>query len=180
MIEARIFTDSLDDANKKLQELNAINQGQYKIHDEIYRSVDNSVSLIDEFLRLRVVPENIWNEKAVILALKQTNLRALGKNSHIPLKLQFDTKQEAKEYLTHHLKDDYVFDFSFSRIGWQYFLPNGDVVDLEVLEDVYPTIEFKSETDEGIRKLLRLFTISDSEVMRGPSVLAFRNIVKKD
>ena len=45
-------------------------------------------------------------------------------------------------------------DFEFWRIGWQYFLPDGDVVDLEIIEDKYPSIELKSETDDGLRALL--------------------------
>jgi hypothetical protein len=179
MIEARIFTDSLDDARSRLAALGGENQGRYVINDEIYRNVDETVSLADEFLRLRVVPENIWDEKPVILALKQTKLRSLGKDSQIPLKLQFDTKEEAKAYYDQHLKDEYVFDFSFSRVGWQYFLPNSDVVDLEILEDKYPSIEFKSKTDEGMKRLLGMFAVNEGDVVRGPSVVAFKPVLQR-
>lgn len=178
MIEARVFTENLDIARQKLTELDASCQGRYKIDDMIYRNVDETITLTDEFLRLRVVPENIWDEKAVILALKQTKLRTLGKNSHIPLKLQFDNKSDAEAYYTQNLKNEYVFDFSFSRIGWQYFLPNGDVVDLEILEDDYPSVEFKSQTDEGIRRLLGVFAINNDDVMKGPSVVAFKDVLQ--
>lgn len=179
MIEARIFIDDIEPARDKLIKLGATDQGRYVIDDEVYRNIDNTVSLTDEFLRLRVIPENIWDEKSVILALKQTKLRTLGKNSHIPLKLQFDTKEEAAAYYEEHLKDAYTFDFSFSRVGWQYFLPNGDVVDLEILEDKYPSIEFKSHTDEGIQLLLGKFAVADHRVMRGPSVVAFKDVLHK-
>lgn len=178
MIEARVFTDSLDNAKEILYGLEAEYQGRYKIDDAIYRSADNAVSLTDEFLRLRVVPENIWDEKPVILALKQTELRQLGKTSHIPLKLQFDTKAEAEEYYNAHLADDYVFDFAFSRVGWQYVLSNGDVVDLEILEDTHPSIEFKSDTDEGVKKLLGMFAVSERDVIKGPSVTVLRQVVQ--
>lgn len=178
MIEARIFTDTLDDARGLLDSLGAENQGYYTLDDAIYHNVDTSVGLADEFLRLRVIPENIWDEKPVILALKQTELRTLGKNSHIPLKLQFDTKAEAEAYYIQNLKDEYSFDFSFSRVGWQYFLPNGDIVDLEILEDRYPSVEFKSDTDEGLRRLLGLFAVSEGRVMRGPSVVAFKEALQ--
>lgn len=178
MIEARLFIDSLDRTRRTLVALNAKNQGRYTINDEIYRNIDDSTSLVDEFLRLRFIPENIWDEKPVILALKQTELRPLGKTSHIPLKLQFDTKEEGKEYYERYLKGEYVFDFAFSRVGQQYFLPNGDVVDLEILEDKYLSIELKSETDEGIRRLLGIFAISEEGVIKGPSVVAFRQVLK--
>lgn len=179
MIEARVFTDNLDDARMTLAGLNAENQGRYTIDDEIYRNIDDTTLLVDEFLRLRVIPENIWDEKPVILALKQTELRSLGKNSRIPLKLQFDTKEEAKEYYAEHLAREYVFDFAFSRIGWQYFLPNGDIVDLELLEDEYASIEFKSKTDNGIKSLIDTFAINESDVMRGPSAVAFKQVLQR-
>lgn len=180
MIEARIFADGLDRTREQLDDLGAEDKGRYTIDDAIYRNIDESVELIDEFLRLRVIPENIWDEKPVILALKQTELRTLGKNSRIPLKLQFDTKAEAEAYYTQNLKDEYIFDFSFSRVGWQYFLPNGDVVDLEILENKFPSVEFKSDTDEGLRRLLGLFAVSEDSVMRGPSVVAFKKVLQSE
>ena len=124
-----------------------------------------------------MVPENIWDEKRVILALKQTELRQVGKSSHIPIKLQYDSREEAEEYYEQNLKDDYVKDFEFWRVGWQYFLPNGDVVDLEIIEDEYPSIELKSKTDASLEKLLDKFGIKRVNVITGPSVVAVRSIV---
>ena len=106
MIEARVFVDSLDSAKAILNQENAELKGKYKIHDTIYRNINKSISLIEEFLRLRVVPENIWDEKEVILALKQTELRKVGKNSSIPIKLQYDKREEAEKYYNQNLRDD--------------------------------------------------------------------------
>ena len=175
MIEARVFTDSLDHAKEVLESESAVLKGKYVIQDTIYRNIDDHISLTDEFLRLRVIPENIWDEKQVILALKRTRLRDIGKNSDIPFKLQFDHKEEAAEYYDQNLKDRFVRAFSFSRIGWQYLLPSGDVVDLEVVEDIYPSIEFKSGTDEGIQRLLSRFDVDQKEVITGPSVVAVKD-----
>lgn len=177
MIEARVFVSSLDSAREVLRGKNAELKGKYKIHDTIYRNVDENVPLIDEFLRLRVVPENIWEDKEVVLALKQTNLHKVGKDSHVPIKLQYDKHEEAEAYYEQNLQDKYVKDFDFWRIGWQYLLPNGDVVDLEIVEDAYPSIELKSETDEGMEKLLNAFNIQKQDVITGPSVVAVRGIL---
>lgn len=177
MIEARVFVDSLDDAKNILKQEGAELKGKYKIHDMIYRNVDKSIPLIEEFLRLRIVPENIWDEKEVILALKRTELRKVGKNSHIPIKLQYDKREEAEEYYEQNLKGEYVKDFEFWRIGWQYHLPNGNEVDLEIVEDRYPSIELKSETDAGLEKLLDKFNVKKEDVITGPSVVAIRNIL---
>ncbi len=175
MIEARVFTDSLDHTKTVLRDERATLKGRYVIDDTIYRNVDESISLIDEFLRLRVIPENIWDEKAVILALKQTRLHNVGKDSDIPLKLQFDTKDEAEAYYDQHLKDKFIRAFSFSRIGWQYVMQNGDIVDLEIVEQGLPSIEFKSDTDEGVQNLLSQFNVNRQDVISGPSVVAVKD-----
>lgn len=178
MIEARVFVDSLDAARNTLEQENAELQGRYKIHDTIYRNVDTSIPLVEEFLRLRVIPENIWDEKQVILALKQTDLHIVGKSSRVPMKLQYDNYEDAEEYYEQNLKDEYVKEFDFWRIGWQYLLPNGNVVDMEIIEDKHPTIELKSNTDTGMEKLLDAFDIKKMDVITGPSVVAVRDILK--
>lgn len=177
MIEARVFVDSLDDAKKILAAHRAVPSAKFSIHDTIYRSVDTHIPLIDEFLRLRVIPKNIWPEKPVILAVKQTKIRTIGKQSEIPLKLQFDHREDAEAYYEEHLRQTYVKDFDFWRVGWQYHLPNGDVVDLEIVEDKYPTIEIKSETDDGMQSLCDLFGISHDMIITGPSVVAVRRLL---
>ena len=175
MIEARVFTDSLDHAKAVLEKDQAILKGRYVIDDTIYRNIDASISLTDEFLRLRIIPENIWDGKDVILALKRTKLHDVGKNSDIPLKLQFDDKDEAEAYYDLHLKGRFIRAFSFSRIGWQYLMQNGDVIDLEIVEQDFPSIEFKSQTDEGIQKLLSRFSIDERDVITGPSVVTVKD-----
>jgi len=177
MIEARIFVNDLDNAKEILRQENAELKGKYKIYDTIYRNVDKSIPLIEEFLRLRIIPENIWEDKEVILALKRTELHKVGKDSYIPIKLQYDKREEAEEYYEQNLKDEYVKDFAFWRIGWQYRLPNGDEVDLEIVEDRYPSIELKSETDAGLEKILDKFNVKKEDVITGPSVVAVRNIL---
>ena len=175
MIEARVFVDNLDNARKILEQENAELKGKYKIHDTIYRNIDKNIPLIEEFLRLRVAPKNIWDDKKVILALKQTELHKVGKDSRIPIKLQYNKREEAEEYYEQNLKDKYVKDFDFWRIGWQYFLPTGDVVDLEVIEDNHPSIELKSATDVGMEKLLHKFSVKKEDVIKGPSVVAVKD-----
>lgn len=177
MIEARVFTHDLEGARGILESEEADLKGKYQIHDTIYRNVDNSIPLIEEFLRLRVMPENIWDTKDVVLAVKRTELRKIGKNSHIPINLQYESQEEAEEYYKQNLENEYVKDFDFWRIGWQYFLSNGDVVDLEIIENKYPSIEFKSETDIGMEKLLNKFDIDKEDIIVGPSVVAVRNIL---
>ncbi len=178
MIEARAFVLELDSARAILNVLNAEYKGHYRIHDTIFKNIITKNSLSNEFLRLRHIPENIWQDKPVILAIKKTTPRDIGKVSDIPTKLQFDTTAAAKSYYNSKLSDTYAEDFAFWREGWQYFLPNGDVVDLEIVEDKFATIELKSETDYGISLLIKRFKIPKSQIIIGPSVVAVRKLIK--
>lgn len=51
------------------------------------------------------------------------------------------------------------------------------MVDLEIIEDKYPSIELKSETDEGMERLLDKFHVKKENVITGPSVVAVRELL---
>ena len=176
MIEARIFLDSLKDVEEILAKQEYEFRGNFKITDEIYRSKDPSKPLSDDLLRLRVIPKNIWNTKDVIISVKQTNLKDIGKESKIPLKLEFDNVKTARSYLKQKILDDYKYDFTFSRTGRQYILSNGDVVDLEIIEGK-PSVEFKSGSEQGIKDLLELFNIPLNKILVGPCIVGVKNIL---
>ncbi len=172
MIEARSFVENFDKAKKVLEERKALNKGEYKIHDKVYSH--KSKTLGEEFLRLRLVPQNIWYDKEVIVSIKNTELKEFGKNSIVPLKKQFDTEEEAQKYINDNLLNDFEFSFEFDRIGWQYDLGNGEQVDLEDVEG-HLSIEAKSETEEGIRKLIEDLHMGD--ILKGPSVVKIKELL---
>lgn len=182
MNDARTFPQELDSARKILEDLNADLKGYYEIHDEIYKSRDSSQPLSQVFLRLRHIPVNIWGEKEFIVAMKNTHLQEVGKQSVISVKEQFDTRADAESFIASTFGGDFVKDFGFFRIGWQYFLSNGDGIDLEEIEgqnedgtkNIYPSIEFKSKTQEGLKALLEKFGVQESDVAKGPSVVVVR------
>lgn len=178
MIEARAFVEEIDSARAVLSAEKADFKGFYRINDAIFQNGVTKAPLSEEFLRLRHIPENIWDEKAVILAIKKTIVRTTGKISDIPSKIEFDSLEDARRYYEDNFRDTYLEDYSFWRDGWQYYLPNGDVVDLEIVENTYPTIEFKSETDTGIQALIAKFGILKHQIIKGPSVTAIRELLK--
>lgn len=175
MFDARTFPDTLKNAQEILKAQNAIFKGEYLITDKIYNSKDLSQDLNTVFLRLRSVPKNIWEDKPFIVAIKNTEVKNVGKQSIIPLKKQFDTEVEAQEFIDTNYLDQFEFSFQFNRIGWQYFIGE-DGVDLEEIEG-RPSIEFKSKTEEGLQKLLELFNVKPEEVIKGPSVVAVRDLL---
>ena len=175
MLEARTFVDTLDNARKVLEQENAIFRGHYVIHDYIYSSKDKSLPLERVFLRLRLIPKNIWNEKNVIVAIKQTELMEVGKNSIIPLRKEFDTEEEGRAFIDQNYSDTFEFVYDFEREGWQYDI-GSDQVDLEDIEG-HPSIELKSDTTEGLQKLLNTFNIKNT--IKGPSVLEVKRILNR-
>ncbi len=172
MFDARIFIETLDQAKDVLKQHGAISKGEYEIHDSIYHSNNPSETLDKVFLRLRLVPKNIWDEKPYIVSIKNTELKHVGKQSVIPVKKQFNTEAEARAFLEDNYADTFSFSFAFNRTGEQYFMEN-DVVDLEVIEG-RPSVEFKSKTEEGLKKLLQIFSVQTSQVIKGPSVVAMK------
>ncbi len=171
MLEARSFVKSLDKVREILLNNKAIFKGEYKIHDIIFASKNKS--LTEEFLRLRIISKNIWNEKDVIVAIKNTELKEKGKNSVIPLKKQFDTQSEGQDYINNNLLNEFKYLYEFDRTGWQYDIRE-DQIDLEDIEGHY-SIEVKSKNEEGLRKLIELFEIE--EIIEGPSVVRIREIL---
>ena len=173
MFDARTFVETIDTARALLEKKKAIFQGEYAIHDVIFAPKESGLKIDHIFLRLRSIPKNIWNEKSVIVAIKQTEQRKVGKQSLIPLKKQFDTEKEARDFIEAHYSNQFEYLFEFNRIGFQYDL-GSDQVDLEDIEGLH-SIEFKSDTEEGLLKLLTLFDAK--EVINGPSVVSIKDLL---
>ena len=175
MLEARAFIKNFDNAKEILKERGAIYKGEYKIHDVIFASKDPRKTLADEFLRLRLVLKNIWDEKEVIVAIKHTELKEIGKNSVVPFKKEFTSDKEARRYIDENLLDAFRYVYEFGRTGWQYDLGN-DQVDLEDIEG-HCSIEIKSATEDGLHKLASIFQMKD--ILQAPSVVAVKEILKR-
>ncbi len=175
MYDARTFPKSLEQAKEILKKKGASFAGYYEITDRIYISKDKAQGIDKVFLRLRSVPVNIWSDKQYVVVIKNTELAGVGKQSIIPIKEQFDTKEEAELFVNTHYKDVFDFAFEFDRIGWKYFIGE-DGIDLEEIEG-HPSIEYKSKTEEGLRELLQTFSVSDTEVIKGPSVMVVQNML---
>lgn len=176
MLEARTFVKEIDTAKKILDDNKAFFKGEYVCRDIIFSPRDLSKNLGDEFLRLRINEKNIWKEKDVILTIKQTQMKEIGKNSIIPVRKEFDKEIEAREWIKENMASKYKLDFEFTRTGWQYNLEDNQV-DLEIVENVPNcyTIEIKSFTEEGLRSLVDLLHLEN--LINGPMVLAMKKLL---
>lgn len=175
MLEARTFVDNFDEIKKILESNGAVFKGEYELRDIVFAPKEAGKSLVDEFLRLRIVSKNIWTEKAVIVAIKKTEVKDIGKNSIVPLKKEFASKEEAEKFIEENLLDRFEYSFEFSRKGWQYDL-GGDQLDLEDIEG-YLSVEIKSKTEKGLKRLANLFNKQD--IIKGPTVVAMKKLLNK-
>ncbi len=178
MLEARAFVSEIETARKILEERNPLFKGEYICRDIIFASTNPDIRLEDKFLRLRINEKNIWNEKDVVVAIKETKKKEIGKESLIPLRKEFDTKEEAQNYIRENFINEFKESFEFTRTGWQYDLGE-DQIDLEKVENLENcyTIEIKSKTEEGLKKLKEVFRLKD--LIQGPTVVTIKELLRK-
>jgi hypothetical protein len=177
MYDARIFISDLNTVKEALVKNKAIYRGEYVIHDSIFELKNSDMGIDKVFMRLRSVPVNIWDEKPFIVVVKQTELKRIGKQSIIPFKEQFDTEQQAKDFINKNYLNKFKFLYEFDRMGWQFDMGD-DQIDLEDIEGLY-SVEFKSKTETGLRNLLKKFDINLETVIKSPSVVEIKKLLKR-
>ena len=179
MIEARSFVAEIETIRKILEENGAVLKGEYLQEDRIYSSYNPPKDLDDEFLRLRIYHKNIWPQQDVIVAVKIHDQKEIGVDTEKKKKKGFDSVEEAENFVKENLLDKYKYEYTFTRTGWQYALGE-DEIDLERVDDLqeFYTVEFKSETVEGLRKLETLLQLKD--VIRGPIASHMKELLEKN
>ena len=167
MIEARSFVSEIDTTRKILEENGAIFKGEYVLSDKIYSSYNPAKSLDDEFLRVRTHHLDIWGNPNVLVAVKIHEQKEIGVDTVSPVKKGFETEEEGLKFVEENLLHQYKYEYEFNRTGWQYSLGE-DEVDLERVDDLenFYTVEFKSNTVEGLKRLETLLKLKD--IIRGP------------
>lgn len=176
MIEARTFVSEIDTTKKILEENGAIFKGEYILTDKIYSSYNPPKGLDDEFLRVRIHHKDIWNNPHVLVAVKIHEQKEIGVDTVVPLKKGFETEEEALKFVSENLLHQYRYEYEFNRTGWQYSLGE-DEIDLERVDDLkdFCTVEFKSNTVEGLKRLETVLQLKD--VIRGPIASHMKELI---
>lgn len=178
MIEARTFVSEIDTVKGILENHDAIYKGEYVLTDKIYASYNPPKGLDDEFLRVRTHHKDIWNNPHVLVAVKIHEQKEIGVDTLVPLKKGFESEEAALAFVNENLLHQYKYEYEFNRTGWQYSLGE-DEVDLERVDDLkdFYTIEFKSSTVEGLKKLESLLKVKN--VIRGPIASHMKELIEK-
>lgn len=178
MIEARSFVSEIDSTRQILKENGAVFKGEYVLTDKIYSSYNPPKGLDDEFLRVRTHHKDIWGNPHVLVAVKIHERKEIGVDTVVPLKKGFETEEDALAFVEENLLSQYRYEYEFHRTGWQYSLGE-DEIDLERVDDLkdFYTVEFKSNTVEGLRKLESLLNLKD--VIEGPIASHMKELLNK-
>ena len=91
----------------------------FSFYDLIYVNKDGT-SITDDTLKIRVYQINHWNSKNVLVIRKVAPLINGSKEDKVLLREEFDTVEEAKEYVNDNLLNEYEFAFKLQKSGNQY------------------------------------------------------------
>lgn len=150
MIEGRATVPGVGEAKTAIERLGGVFNSNYAFKDIIFVPKKANYNLSDDFLRARVYIKSNWPTKKVVLIRKQTEFKEVGKVDHIVLRQEFDTEQEALDYIKQELGTEFEYGFEYSREGWQYTL-EGHLIFVENVEGLKPSIEIEADTDEQLQ-----------------------------
>ena len=179
MIEARTFLKEIESTKKLLEENGASFKGEYILKDKIYSSYNPKKDLDDEFLRVRTYYKDIWNNPKVLVSVKIHDQKEIGVDTVVPIKKGFENEEDALNFVNENLLNQYKYEYEFNRTGWQYILGEYEI-DLERVDDLdnFYTVEFKSDTVDGLRKLETILNLKD--VIRGPIASHMKELINKN
>lgn len=152
MIEGRALILDIEQTRKNLLDLGAVFNSNYAFKDIIFVPKKAEYNLSDDFLRARVYIKYDRPAKKVVLVRKQTEFKNVGKIDSILLKKEFDTEQEALDFVTTQLGAKFERGFEYAREGWQYDLGNCRIF-VEDIKGYKPSIEIEADSEEEIESL---------------------------
>ena len=142
-VRGNLKTDNVDEVINKYDMKFKVD---FAFYDLIYVN-KNGASITDDTLKIRVYQINHWKSKNVLVIRKVAPLVNGSKEDKVLLKEEFDTVEEAQEFVDANLLDEYDFAFKLQKTGIQY---GNDKVDLwkEDVEKVGLSVEVGSEDEE--------------------------------
>ncbi len=172
LVESRALISSIEQTRQKLTEIGAIFNSNYAFKDIIFVPRKADYNLSDDFLRVRIYIKNNWPTKKVVLTRKQTEFKDIGKVDNVILKKEFDSEQEASDFISIELGTEFERGFEYEREGWQYDLGKHRIF-VEDIKGFKPSIEIEASTEKEIEFLFTKIGVAKKihasmpEVMRG-------------
>ncbi len=155
---ARIIVNDID-INNIITKLELTKKSEFAFYDLIYLN-RNGASLTEDTLKIRVYQKNEWNSKNVLVIQKTVLLEKGAKKDKVLLKEEFDTEQEAKDFVKLHFSRQYEYKFSLEKDGIEYENEHLKVW-VENIKDLGISIEFGSLENKYIEKAIAIFDVKE-------------------
>lgn len=158
MIYSRIIIDdnNLDEIIKKL---NLEKKSDFAFYDLVYLN-KNGASITEDTLKIRVYQKNEWDNKDVLVIRKTAPVINGVKEDKVLLRKEFDTEQDAIDFVNKTLSNDYEYKFKLEKDGTEY--GNSDLrVWIENIKNVGTSVEFGSNNSASIEKAISLFRVKE-------------------
>lgn len=157
MIYGRAIITDINESRQKLETNGAKLIEEFAFTDIIYINKTNR-SLTDDTLKVRVYSKTEWYTKNVVLIRKQTEILKTGKVDNIILKIEFDSRNDAKGFIKEYLSAEFEYAVEFSKNGWEYELDSKRVW-VEYINKFKPTIEVGAKSEDEIKDVYNLIGI---------------------
>jgi len=166
--EIRAYILDIESTIKKLENLGAEFKGDYAFTDYIYKLKDDSkkIDLNNEFMRIREYEKSQWTHKKYVLVHKLTRWKDGNRFIFVPLKKEFDKKQDAEKEIS----NSYELNFKFHKHGFEYWFKSLKI-HVEEIEYLEPTIEVTAEDKESIDNLFKKLDVSETIFKSVPKLI---------
>lgn len=169
MFYTRIVLKTRDNIKERLAELGAVKKHDFAFYDLVYLNKDGS-SITDDTLKVRVYKHNEWNNKGVLVIRKKAEVINSVKEDKVLVREEFDTENEALEFVDKNFKDTFDYQFKLEKSGEEYQNENLRIW-VEDIKDMGMSIEFGSESQAKIEDAINLFDVQERLTVSVPEYL---------
>lgn len=159
-IEARAIIKNIEETKKKIEEIGGVFKNDYAFTDFIFVLKSGKTDLNKEFIRLRVMKKKNWPTKDFILKHKKAKWQGTSKIDNILLKKEFDTENQALDFIEKHFQGKWQKLFEYFREGWEYGL-GAKRLFIEDIKGFKPTVEIEAENKEELENIFKELDVTE-------------------
>lgn len=178
MIYTRIILKDHLTIDKALETLNAKKKSEFTFYDLIYQN-KNGASVTEDTLKIRVYQKNEWNNKNVFVIQKTAPFENGAKKDAVSLREEFDTVEEAKEFVHTHFEKEYEYQLTLEKTGTEYENIHLRIW-VENIKEIGWSVEFGSESSDAIEKAISLFDVKERLRVSVPEYLLQKKMLSYD
>lgn len=177
MVSGRAVIKDIKQTKSQVESMGGEFKSHYILKDIIFLPMqEKNYNLSDDFVRVRVNIKSNWVTKKVILVRKQTRFNQTGKVDNIVLREEFDTLEEAFEYIENKIPK-FEKGFEFEKQGWQYQLGDERIF-IEDTQDWKPSVEITTQSDQKLKELFDSLRVVEVVKLSVPEII--RRILNQD